>query len=87
MTCALSTCSRADDTPASYSEQYQDHYTTLSIFRVSNETVTTDEFLRGVKEVQDEIFKEWEVSPEKARLSSNSIDAGFKVRYQVPRLH
>ncbi|THH29566.1 hypothetical protein EUX98_g4623 [Antrodiella citrinella] len=61
-------------------EQYQDHYTTLSIFRVSNETATTDEFLRGVKEVQDELFKEWEVSPEKARLSSNFIDAGFKIR-------
>lgn len=26
-----------------------------------------------------QIFQEWEVSPEKARLSSNSIDAGFKV--------
>ncbi|OCH93265.1 alcohol oxidase [Obba rivulosa] len=61
-------------------EEYQDHYTTLSIFRVSNETVTTDDFLRGVKEVQREIFQEWEVSPEKARLSSNAIDAGFKIR-------
>ena len=30
-------------------EEYQDHYTTLSVFRVSNETVTTDDFLRGVK--------------------------------------
>ncbi|OBZ65421.1 Alcohol oxidase 1 [Grifola frondosa] len=61
-------------------EEYQDHYTTLSVFRVSNETVTTDDFLRGVKEVQQEIFQEWETSPEKARLSSNSIDAGFKIR-------
>ncbi|EMD41134.1 alcohol oxidase [Gelatoporia subvermispora B] len=61
-------------------EEYQDHYTTLSIYRVSNDTLTTDDFLRGVKEVQQEIFQEWEVSPEKARLSSNSIDAGFKIR-------
>ncbi|KAG1746626.1 uncharacterized protein EDB91DRAFT_1245812 [Suillus paluster] len=47
-------------------EEYQDHYTTLSIYRVSNESITK------------EIFAEWEVSPEKARLSSNAIDAGFK---------
>lgn len=25
------------------------------VFRVSNETLTTDEFLRGVKDVQDEV--------------------------------
>ncbi|KAI0260664.1 alcohol oxidase [Gloeopeniophorella convolvens] len=61
-------------------EQYQDHYTTLSLFRVSNETQTTDDFMRGVPEVQKEIFSEWETSPEKARLSSNCIDAGFKIR-------
>nr|6H3O_A Chain A, Alcohol oxidase [Phanerodontia chrysosporium]6H3O_B Chain B, Alcohol oxidase [Phanerodontia chrysosporium]6H3O_C Chain C, Alcohol oxidase [Phanerodontia chrysosporium]6H3O_D Chain D, Alcohol oxidase [Phanerodontia chrysosporium]6H3O_E Chain E, Alcohol oxidase [Phanerodontia chrysosporium]6H3O_F Chain F, Alcohol oxidase [Phanerodontia chrysosporium]6H3O_G Chain G, Alcohol oxidase [Phanerodontia chrysosporium]6H3O_H Chain H, Alcohol oxidase [Phanerodontia chrysosporium] len=61
-------------------EQYQDHYTTLSIYRVSNESITTDDFLRGVKDVQRELFTEWEVSPEKARLSSNAIDAGFKIR-------
>ncbi|KAF8151496.1 GMC oxidoreductase-domain-containing protein [Crassisporium funariophilum] len=61
-------------------EQYQDHYTTLSIFRVSNESNTLDDFLRGDKEVQKELFQEWEVSPEKARLSSNAIDAGFKIR-------
>ncbi|GJE96582.1 alcohol oxidase [Phanerochaete sordida] len=61
-------------------EEYQDHYTTLSIYRVSNESITTDDFLRGVKEVQQEMFQEWEVSPEKARLSSNAIDAGFKIR-------
>ncbi|TFK98122.1 GMC oxidoreductase-domain-containing protein [Pterulicium gracile] len=61
-------------------EQYQDHYTTLSLFRVSNESETLDDFLRGVPEIQREIFQEWEVSPEKARLSSNAIDAGFKIR-------
>ncbi|KAF8968466.1 alcohol oxidase [Flammula alnicola] len=61
-------------------EQYQDHYTTLSIFRVSNESQTLDDFLRGDKEAQKELFNEWEVSPEKARLSSNAIDAGFKIR-------
>lgn len=61
-------------------EQYQDHYTTLSLYRVANESETLDDFLRGVPEVQREIFQEWEVSPEKARLSSNAIDAGFKIR-------
>ncbi|KAJ7272149.1 GMC oxidoreductase-domain-containing protein, partial [Mycena rebaudengoi] len=61
-------------------EKYQDHYTTISIFRVSNESTTSDDFLRGDKEVQKELFQEWEVSPEKARLSSNAIDAGFKIR-------
>ncbi|KAF7305399.1 Alcohol oxidase [Mycena chlorophos] len=61
-------------------EQYQDHYTTLSIYRVSNESATLDDFLRGDKDVQRELFQEWEVSPEKARLSSNAIDAGFKIR-------
>lgn len=61
-------------------EQYQDHYTTLSIYRVSNESQTLDDFLRGDKDTQRELFQEWEVSPEKARLSSNAIDAGFKIR-------
>ncbi|KAI0915540.1 hypothetical protein AcV5_003732 [Taiwanofungus camphoratus] len=61
-------------------EEYQDHYTTLTLYRVSNETMTTDDFLRGVKAVQQELFAEWETSPEKARLSSNFIDAGWKIR-------
>ncbi|TRM68313.1 GMC oxidoreductase-domain-containing protein [Schizophyllum amplum] len=61
-------------------EQYQDHYTTLTLYRVSNESFTLDEFLRGDKETQKELFAEWESSPEKARLSSNAIDAGFKIR-------
>ncbi|KAG1741181.1 GMC oxidoreductase-domain-containing protein [Suillus lakei] len=61
-------------------EEYQDHYTTLSIYRVSNESTTLDDFLRGDQQTQKEIFAEWEVSPEKARLSSNAIDAGFKIR-------
>ncbi|KAJ7248865.1 GMC oxidoreductase-domain-containing protein [Mycena haematopus] len=51
-----------------------------TVFRVSNESATLDDFLRGDKEVQKELFQEWEVSPEKARLSSNAIDAGFKIR-------
>ncbi|KAG1770753.1 GMC oxidoreductase-domain-containing protein [Suillus occidentalis] len=61
-------------------EEYQDHYATLSIYRVSNESTTLDDFLRGDEQTQKEIFAEWEVSPEKARLSSNAIDAGFKIR-------
>ncbi|KAG6915105.1 hypothetical protein DXG01_013426 [Tephrocybe rancida] len=47
---------------------------------VSNESHTVDDFLRGDKEAQKELFAEWETSPEKARLSSNAIDAGFKIR-------
>ena len=50
------------------------------VYRVSNETSTLDDFLRGDKDVQRELFAEWETSPEKARLSSNAIDAGFKIR-------
>lgn len=36
-------------------EEYQDHYTTLQIFRASNESVTTDDFLRGDKATQDRV--------------------------------
>ncbi|KAI0053899.1 GMC oxidoreductase [Auriscalpium vulgare] len=61
-------------------EQYQDHYTTLSIYRVSQDTFTLDDFLRGNPDARKEIFQEWEMSPERARLSSNAIDAGFKIR-------
>lgn len=57
------------------SEEYQDHYTTLSsksiqlpssvhlhlihvlVYRVANETVTLDDFLRGDKEVQKEVMR------------------------------
>ncbi|KAJ7201748.1 hypothetical protein C8J57DRAFT_1624531 [Mycena rebaudengoi] len=62
-------------------EKYQEYV--AIVFRVSNESTTSDDFLRGDKEVQKELFQEWEVSPEriqKARLSSNAIDAGFKIR-------
>jgi len=61
-------------------EQFQDHYTTLSIYRVSNESFTTDDFLRGDKDTQERLFAQWEATPEKALLSSNHIDAGFKIR-------
>ncbi|KAG6839465.1 hypothetical protein C0991_002330 [Blastosporella zonata] len=52
----------------------------LKVYRVSNESHTLDDFLRGDKEAQNELFAEWETRPEKARLSSNAIDAGFKIR-------
>ncbi|GAA5957635.1 hypothetical protein JCM21900_000775 [Sporobolomyces salmonicolor] len=61
-------------------EQYQDHYTTLQIFRASNETITTDDFLRGDKQAQDKIYNEYHINPAKALLASNCIDAGFKLR-------
>ena len=50
------------------------------MFRVSNETLTTDDFLRGDKATQYKLFAQWENTPEKALLSSNAIDAGFKIR-------
>ena len=52
----------------------------LLVFRVSNESVTTDDFMRGDKDTQDKLFQQWENVPEKAQLSSNCIDAGFKIR-------
>ncbi|KAI5474318.1 alcohol oxidase [Pseudohyphozyma bogoriensis] len=61
-------------------EQYQDHYTTLTIFRASNESTTLDDFLRGDKETQERLFKQWEDTPHRAQLASNAIDAGFKIR-------
>ncbi|GAA5862491.1 hypothetical protein JCM1840_004200 [Sporobolomyces johnsonii] len=61
-------------------EQYQDHYTTLQIFRASNETITTDDFLRGDKQAQEKIYNEYHTNPSKALLASNCIDAGFKLR-------
>jgi alcohol oxidase len=75
----------------------------MPVFRVSNESQTLDDFLRGNKDVQKEVipmshlrhrdliedlhmqlFAEWETRPEKARLASNAIDAGFKVTSQFP---
>ena len=50
------------------------------VYRVSEETPTLDAFLRGDPEARRELFQEWEMSPERARLSSNAIDAGFKIR-------
>ncbi|KAL8292873.1 hypothetical protein RQP46_000567 [Phenoliferia psychrophenolica] len=61
-------------------EEYQDHYTTLQIFRASEETTTLDAFLRGDQEVQTKAFEAWEVAPHKSLLASNAIDAGFKLR-------
>lgn len=63
-----------------YNLKYHTNNASVLVYRVSNETITTDDFLRGVKEVQKEMFSEWETSPEKAKLSSNAIDAGFKIR-------
>ncbi|KAJ7157992.1 hypothetical protein C8R43DRAFT_1234424 [Mycena crocata] len=44
-------------------EQYQDHYTTIAIYRVSNESSTVDDFVRGDKATQEGCFLEWETSP------------------------
>lgn len=61
-------------------EEYQDHYTTLQLFRASNETFTADDFLRGDPETRERLFKQWEDKPSHAQLSSNMIDAGVKIR-------
>ncbi|GAA5858802.1 hypothetical protein JCM8547_004994 [Rhodosporidiobolus lusitaniae] len=61
-------------------EEYQDHYTTLQLFRVSPETMTTDDFLRGDEKTQERVYNEWHANPHRSILSSNCIDAGFKLR-------
>jgi alcohol oxidase len=60
-------------------EQLQDHLTTMSLFRVSNESCTMDDFMRGDQEVQKELLQQWRNNPESAPLTS-AIDAGFKLR-------
>jgi hypothetical protein len=37
-----------------------------------------------IEDLHMQLFAEWETRPEKARLASNAIDAGFKVTSQFP---
>jgi len=51
------------------------------VFRVSEESSTTDDFLRGERaEVRQKMFGDYSIHPERAQLASNCIDAGFKLR-------
>ena len=51
-----------------------------AVYRVSEESETLDAFLRGDPAARAALFSEWETAPQRARLSSNAIDAGFKIR-------
>ncbi|THH07338.1 hypothetical protein EW145_g3449 [Phellinidium pouzarii] len=65
-------------------EQYQDHYTTLSIYRASNESVTTDDFLRGDKETQDKIRPTEEELKEMGPEFNKLWDTYFKDKPDKP---
>lgn len=45
---------------------------TLPVFRVSEESTTTDDFMRGEKpEVRQKMFGDYSIHPERAQLASN----------------
>ena len=60
-------------------KQYQDHYTTFSVFRARASEPTGDDFLRGDPKVQEEWFR-LHTATGKGPAASNGIDAGFKIR-------
>ncbi|KAF8599079.1 putative methanol oxidase [Ceratobasidium sp. AG-I] len=60
-------------------KQYQDHYTTFSVFRARASEPTGDDFLRGDPKVQEEWFRQ-HTATGKGPAASNGIDAGFKIR-------
>jgi alcohol oxidase len=60
-------------------KQYQDHYTTFSVFRARQSEPTADDWLRGVPEVQQELLTQYRLT-RSGPLASNAIDAGFKIR-------
>jgi alcohol oxidase len=60
-------------------KQYQDHYTTFSVFRARASEPTGDDWLRGVPEVQEDWMRT-HATTGKGPAASNGIDAGFKIR-------
>ncbi|QRW14249.1 GMC oxidoreductase [Ceratobasidium sp. AG-Ba] len=60
-------------------KQYQDHYTTFSVFRARASEPTGDDWLRGDPVVQDEWLR-LHAATGKGPAASNGIDAGFKIR-------
>lgn len=60
-------------------KQYQDHYTTFSVFRARQSEPTIDDWLRGDKETHERLIAEYNLT-HSGPLASNGIDAGFKIR-------
>ncbi|KAF8671874.1 hypothetical protein RHS04_08040 [Rhizoctonia solani] len=60
-------------------KQYQDHYTTFSVFRARASEPTADDWLRGDPKVQEEWMR-LHAATGKGPAASNGIDAGFKIR-------
>ncbi|KAH7313234.1 putative methanol oxidase [Rhizoctonia solani] len=60
-------------------KQYQDHYTTFSVFRARASEPTADDWLRGDPKVQEEWMR-LHTATGKGPAASNGIDAGFKIR-------
>lgn len=58
---------------------FQDHYLTFSVYRAKPGVESFDDFVRGVPEVQEKVFKQWEINGT-GPLATNGIDAGVKVR-------
>lgn len=60
-------------------EQYQDHYTTFSVFRARQSEPTIDDWLRGDPETHQRLTAQYQLT-KSGPLASNGIDAGFKIR-------
>lgn len=58
---------------------FQDHYLTFSTYRAKPGVESFDDFARGVPEVQNKVFQQWEINGT-GPLATNGIDAGVKIR-------
>ncbi|EJD40360.1 putative methanol oxidase [Auricularia subglabra TFB-10046 SS5] len=60
-------------------KQYQDHYTTFSVFRARQSEPTIDDWLRGDPATHEKLTLQYQLT-KSGPLASNAIDAGFKIR-------
>jgi alcohol oxidase len=58
---------------------FQDHYLTFATYRAKPHVESFDDFVRGDPEVQEKVFKQWEINGT-GPLATNGIDAGVKIR-------
>ncbi|RYP63487.1 hypothetical protein DL770_009381 [Monosporascus sp. CRB-9-2] len=58
---------------------FQDHYLTFATYRARPETESFDDFVRGVPEVQREVYSQWQQNGT-GPLATNGIEAGVKIR-------
>ncbi|KAI1254238.1 Alternative oxidase, mitochondrial precursor [Eutypa lata] len=58
---------------------FQDHYLTFSVYRAKPDVESFDDFVRGVPEVQKQVFDQWQLNGT-GPLSTNGIEAGVKIR-------